>query len=430
MAVTVAPLLGQLSSFNPEEEIISTYLERTNIFFAANKIEDDKQKVTLFLNAIDAKTYSLLRDLLSPDVLTTKTFKQLTDALTGHFEPKPLVIAERYYFYQGSQKANESVQEYLAELRKLAQHCAFGEFLNDALRDRFVCGLHSQAALKRLLAEPELKLDKAIQIAQSLEAADINSKKLQGAEAAAVNGTGSVNRTGYAKPTSKTERGQAKQQSKVCYRCGNKDHLASVCPFLEEFCNKCHKKGHIARACKSNTPRSSQPPCGRRKSQVSKGAFTIREPESEEESPLNRVGSKAMNPIMVVLTINGQKTTMELDTGAAVSVISTQTKTEMFPQTKLTNSTLILTTYTGEQLEVAGQILVEVKYGRQVKQLPLYVVKGNGPSLMGRNWLQHIKLNWQSLKMASLTNTKGQTIDWQKQVEALLQTHKMCLLRS
>jgi len=143
---------------------------------------------------------------------------------------------------------------------------------------------------------------------------------------------------------------------------------------------------------------------------VSKGAFTIREPESEEEAPLNRVGSKAMNPIMVELTINGQKTTMELDTGAAVSVISTQTKTEMFPQTRLMSSTLILTTYTGEQLEVAGQILVEVKYGRQVQQLPLYVVKGNGPSLMGRNWLHHIKLNWQSLKMASLPDTKQQTI--------------------
>ena len=158
----VTALLGQLSAFNQEEETISAYLERTNIFFEANKIEEDKQKVTLFLNAIGAKTYGLLRDLLSPEALMTQSFKQSTDALTGHFEPKPLVIAERYYFYQRSQKINESVQEYLAELRKLAQHCAFGAFLNDALRDRFVCGLRSQAALKRLLAEFKLKLENAI----------------------------------------------------------------------------------------------------------------------------------------------------------------------------------------------------------------------------------------------------------------------------
>ena len=146
MSVTAAaaPFLGQLPSFNPEEETTSAYLERTIIFFEANKIEDDKQRITLFLNAIGAKTYSLLRDLLSPAALTTKKFQQLADTLTGHFEPKPLVIAERYYFYQRSQKANESVQEYLAELCKLAQHRAFSEFLNDALRDRFLCGLRSQ----------------------------------------------------------------------------------------------------------------------------------------------------------------------------------------------------------------------------------------------------------------------------------------------
>ena len=174
-----------------------------------------------------------------------------------------------------------------------------------------------------------------------------NSKKLQGAEAAGVTaGSGSVNHTGYTKPVS---RGSTKPQGKVCYRCGNKDHFATTCPFLDELCKKCHKKGHIAKACKSGTQKGTRPPSSKGRNQLSKGAFTIREPESEEESPLHRVGSKAMNPIMVELTINGQKTTMELDTGAAVSVISTQTKSEMFPQTKLMGSTLIMTTYTGEK---------------------------------------------------------------------------------
>ena len=53
---------------------ISAYSERTNIFFEANKIEEDKQRVTLFFNAIGAKIYSLLRDLLSPAALMTRTF--------------------------------------------------------------------------------------------------------------------------------------------------------------------------------------------------------------------------------------------------------------------------------------------------------------------------------------------------------------------
>ena len=55
-----------------------------------------------------------------------------------------------------------------------------------------------------------------------------------------------------------------------------------------------------------------------------KKALTIREPDSDDSgvvSLLNRIGGK-LQPIMVELTLNGEKTEMELDTGAAVSVIS------------------------------------------------------------------------------------------------------------
>ena len=43
------------------------------------------------------------------------------------------------------------------------------------LRDRLVCGLHNEAYQKRLLSEPEQMLDKALQIAQSMETADVNA---------------------------------------------------------------------------------------------------------------------------------------------------------------------------------------------------------------------------------------------------------------
>ena len=59
--------LGQLSAFQQESDTISAYLERVQIFFNANGIEEDKQKVPIFLNAIGVWTYALLKDLLSPE---------------------------------------------------------------------------------------------------------------------------------------------------------------------------------------------------------------------------------------------------------------------------------------------------------------------------------------------------------------------------
>ena len=91
-----------------------------------------------------------------------------------HFEPKRLVIARRFYFYRQDQAAEENVAGYMAELQRLVAPCDFRDFLNEALRDRLVCGLRNEAQ-KRLLSEAELSLAKAITIAQSMEAAEVES---------------------------------------------------------------------------------------------------------------------------------------------------------------------------------------------------------------------------------------------------------------
>ena len=91
------------------------------------------------------------------------------------------MIAERLYFYSRNQKPTESVAEYVAELRRFATHCEFGDGPNDALRDRLVCGLRNHGLQQRLLTEAGLTLAKAVEIAQGQEAAAQNLKKLRSA---------------------------------------------------------------------------------------------------------------------------------------------------------------------------------------------------------------------------------------------------------
>ena len=49
--------------------------------------------------------------------------------------------------------AGGSVAQFVAELRRLATRCDFGEYLTEALRDRLVCGLSSEPAQRKLLGE-------------------------------------------------------------------------------------------------------------------------------------------------------------------------------------------------------------------------------------------------------------------------------------
>ena len=86
-----------------------------------------------------------------------KKFSELVEILGKHLKPRPVVIAERFKFYIRIQREDESVADFMAALRKLSEHCQFGDFLDQALRDMLVCGLKNTATQKRLLAEAKLE---------------------------------------------------------------------------------------------------------------------------------------------------------------------------------------------------------------------------------------------------------------------------------
>ena len=92
---------------------------------------------------------------------------------------------------------------------------------------------------------------------------------------------------------------------------------------------------------------------------------------------------------------------MEVDTGATLSLMSHSTLSSLLPEAELKSSTAKLRTYTGEEIGVKGVIEVKVKYGQQMKDLTLTIVDGNGSTLLGQDWLQHLKLDWATLNHVS-----------------------------
>ena len=68
-----------------------------------------------------------------------------------HFRPQSLKVAERYRFHSAVQRQDQSIADFIRELKKLAGTCEFtNEQLN--LRDRFICGLRSQQVKQKLLS--------------------------------------------------------------------------------------------------------------------------------------------------------------------------------------------------------------------------------------------------------------------------------------
>jgi hypothetical protein len=116
-------------------------------------------------------------------------------------------------------------------------------------------------------------------------------------------------------------------------------------------------------------------------------------------------GLKGDHPIKVDVVVAGEPLTMELDTGAAVSVISEgEFDHRLRKHVKLDTTSLELHIYTGEKVKPIGVCTVTVKHGDQERALPLHVLAGNGTALLGRDWLREINFQCQLLQLKTMND--------------------------
>ena len=87
---------------------------------------------------------------------------------------------------------------------------------------------------------------------------------------------------------------------------------------------------------------------------------------------------------------------MEIDTGSAVTLLPEAIYKTVSTE-PLQESNIKLCTYSGEKLEVKGSATCKVEYGNETYKFPIVVLAGNGPTLLGRNWLYHILIQWTKL---------------------------------
>ena len=246
--------IGSLSEFSVESESFSSYVERVKLYLDANDVKADK-RLAVFLSVIGATRYSLLRDLVAPRKPSELKLDEAIEALTAHFQPKPIVIAERFHLHRRSQLPGETVADFVAHLRRLSKHCEFGAFLEDSLRDRLVCGLRSEAMQKHLLSEKDLTFRNTLDMAQ---ASAQNTRALQQSGGSSVTQhSGSTHSVSVNKVKASKTIKATPQQHQQCSRYNRAGHIPPKCPFLNATCHKCKKQGHIALACRSKMSSSS-----------------------------------------------------------------------------------------------------------------------------------------------------------------------------
>ena len=72
--------------------------------------------------------------------------------------------------------------------------------------------------------------------------------------------------------------------------------------------------------------------------------------------------------------------------------------------------------YNGVRIPVFGEVHLPVVYEQQEVVLPLIVVDGDGPPLLGRNCLDQVKLNWCNIFHVGKVDTLSDVLDHHKMV--------------
>ena len=121
----------KIEHFDSSVETFQNYSERLEQYFIANDVSEVKRAATL-LSCIGASTYQLLRSLTAPTLPSTKTYDELKAILNAHLSPKPLEIAERFRFHKRNQRDTEIIQAYVVEIKRLSEHCNFGDNLDQS----------------------------------------------------------------------------------------------------------------------------------------------------------------------------------------------------------------------------------------------------------------------------------------------------------
>lgn len=246
-------LIGNIEPFSGVADEFEVYLDRIEHLFAVNVVED-RMKVSMFITLAGSKVYQTLKNLAAPRRPSDLLYEELTVLLSRHYSPPVSEIYERFIFNCCNQKPEQNVADYIVELRKLASSCNFGMFLEQALRDRFVCGLKSESIQRKLLANSILTFEGACRDAQAAELAEKQVKKLSLITEQGDNELHQVKqqkklfqeRQWKGKPTN--VQGLARGSGGSCGKCG-RVHVKGHCPAQGWRCFNCTKVGHVKSCC-------------------------------------------------------------------------------------------------------------------------------------------------------------------------------------
>ncbi|CAF3948225.1 unnamed protein product [Rotaria sp. Silwood2] len=332
-------------------------------------VTDDTKKRNLLITALGVQPFKTLMSICKPNKPNELSYSALILKLRSNYARVTFPSTERIKFFSKHQQSSQSLTDFANALREQTSTCAFPEdFYEEALITAFVGGLRNEHVRKHLMQKNLETFQKTIDLAKTIESVFIEGS---------IVGERSSDDQCIQQIQKSSKRTTQIQSRRICQSCGASDHPRDKCRFRHAICHKCQKEGHLAKICRSkSTPKQ--------KHMVNTVCTTI----------VNKVSFR--HPISIPIKIDGIEVNLDLDTGSPVTIINDQLWRKM-GSPRLKPIKIDLNSFTGHFIHVKGEKIVNVIYDGRKFQLRLLVVEGNRNNILGRDWIEELKLNQKTL---------------------------------
>ena len=147
--------------------------------------------------------------------IDTFMYKELVQKFNAYFVPKINIAMERHNIFNRPQGADESIDNYVTDLKNIVRQCAFDIVEDSLVRDISSLNLSSNNhyIMEKILAEKPNMLEDAVQLAKSIE---MTNKQIHVLESNSI--ITAVTRHEHIPQTQHRSRSKSTQQSRVVQR--------------------------------------------------------------------------------------------------------------------------------------------------------------------------------------------------------------------
>ncbi|KAJ1188097.1 hypothetical protein NDU88_004862 [Pleurodeles waltl] len=293
------------------------------------------------------------------------------------------IMVGRHKFALRKQEEGETIEEYIACLRVLAQDCEFAEMTDTYIRDQVVFYCHSKKVQERLLSCRNPSLKEVVAIAKAVERSMVSSKELAS--------TSQASNVFYVQDRHKnapktpdraaSDRGGGRRPL-ACFRCGSRDHLADsrTCPALYKSCSKCRKVGHFAAVCKAKKSSTSMKVSSVSDSDMDADANIVLSIDDEDGRVKGPIGSVMIGAVELPFTA---------DSGSPLTLISDRTFDLKWQDVRLHETDVNPKAFGEHDIMMRGYFWDSLTFRGRMVRTKIYVAE-KGRSLVG--WKDLAKL--------------------------------------